>query len=120
MANIGKFRAHESLNVDTAAVWDVQTRIQIDAGGGLSAGVSGDLSSYNQVCIEAEVEVYFRFDTSTGNTIVANNDPTIPATTLTFMKIPKGVGRSEDSIYMHFYSVASTSGANKYVKLVLL
>ena len=61
MANLQKHRAHESLNVDTAAVWDVQTRIQIDASGGLSAGVSGDLSSYNQVCIEADVEVYFRF-----------------------------------------------------------
>ena len=111
MANLQRHRAHESLNVDTAAGWDVQTRLTISS----AAHVTSDISSASQICIESDSEVYFRFDSSSSDTIVANNDPTIPANTLTFLKVPKGVG---DTIYVHFKQVSSA--ASKFLKIVHL
>ena len=111
MANLQKHRAHESLNVDTAAGWDVQTRLTISS----AAHVTSDVSSAYQICIKSESEVYFRFDSSSSDTISATNDPTIPANTLTFLKVPKGIG---NTIYVHFKQVAS-AGA-KYLKIVHL
>ena len=111
MANLQKHRAHESLNIDTAAGWDVQTRLTISSG----AHVTSDVSSASQICIESESEVYIRFDSLSSDTIVAANDPTIPANTLIFLKVPKGVG---DTIYVHFKQVSSVSA--KYLKIVHL
>ena len=116
MANLQKHRAHESLNVDTSAVWDVQARAQVDdASTGVAEAIT-DVSSYNQICIELDIECYIRFDSTATATIVANNDPTVPASTLTFIKIPKGIG---ETVYLHLKGVTATS-ADKWRKLVLL
>ena len=109
MANLQQHRAHESLNVDTAAGWDVQTRLTISS----AAHVTSDVSSAYQICIKSESEVYFRFDSSSSDTISATNDPTIPANTLTFLKVPKGVG---STIYLHVK--ATSSASTKYCRLV--
>ena len=109
MATLQKFRAHESLNVDTAAGWDVQSRLTISS----AAHVTSDVSAANQICIESESEILFRFDSSTSDTIVANNDPTIPANTLVFLKVPRGVG---DTIIFH--AKQATSASTKYLKIV--
>tara|TARA_R100000808_G_C2146767_1_gene154691 strand:+ start:2395 stop:2730 length:336 start_codon:yes stop_codon:yes gene_type:complete len=109
MATLQKFRAHESLNVDTAAGWDVQDRLTISS----AAHVTSDVSAANQICIESESEILFRFDSSTSDTISANNDPTIPANTLVFLKVPRGVG---DTIIFH--AKQATSASAKYLKIV--
>ena len=109
MATLQKFRAHESLNVDTAAGWDVQTALDISD----QAHAYSNVSSANQICIESESEVNFRFDSSTSDTISANDDPTIPANTLIFLKVPKGVG---GTIIFHVKQV--TSAASKSLKIV--
>ena len=56
MANLQQHRAHESLNVDTAASWDVQDRLNISS----AAHVTSDVSSASQICIESESEILFR------------------------------------------------------------
>ena len=46
MANIKKFRAHESLNIETAGDWQVQSAVTVD-----TDGVAVDCTSYHQVHI---------------------------------------------------------------------
>ena len=111
MANLQKHRAHESLNVDTAAGWDVKTRLTISS----QAHVYSDVSSANQVGVHSDSAVKFRFDTLTSDTISANNDLVIPADTLTFIKVPKSVGAT---INVHFKQV--TSAGAKYLRIVHL
>ena len=45
MANLQKHRAHESLNTDTAASWDVNSILTAAVSGGSAASL--DVSSYN-------------------------------------------------------------------------
>jgi hypothetical protein len=111
MANLQKHRSHESLNVDTAATWDVQTRLTISS----AAHVYSDVSNVSQIGVHSDSIVYFRFDSSTSDTISANDDLRIPADTLTFIKVPQGIG---STISIHFKQV--TSVATKYLRIVHL
>ena len=112
MAHLQKHRSHESLNVDTAASWDVQTKLTI----GGAAHAYSDVSSVSQIGVHSDSAVYFRFDSLTSDTISANNDLRIPADTLTFIKVPRGVHKS--SIKVHFKQV--TSAASKFLRIVHL
>jgi len=109
MAQLNKRTSEQSLNIDTSAVWDAQTRLTISA----QAHVTSDVSGVDQIGIYSDSDVKFRFDGSSSDTISANNDLVIPASTLVFMKVPKGVG---DTIYVHFKQVASVG--SKYLALV--
>ena len=109
MANIQMHRAHESLNVDTAAEWNVQTRLTISS----QAHVSSDVSSANQIGIYSDSDVYIRFDSLTSDTIDTDADLVIPAETLAFLNIPKAVG---ETIYVHFKQV--TSASSKSLRIV--
>jgi hypothetical protein len=111
MANLQKHRTHESLNVDTGADWSVQTRLTISS----AAHVYSDVSSVGQIGVHSDSAVYFRFDSLTSDTISANNDLRIPSDTLTFIKVPQGVG---DTINVHFKQV--TSAGTKYLRIVHL
>ena len=44
MANIKKFRAHESLNIESAGDWQVQSAVTVD-----SDGVAVDCTAYHQI-----------------------------------------------------------------------
>ena len=109
MANIQMHRAHESLNVETAAEWDVQTRLTISS----QAHVYSEVSSANQIGIYSDSDVYIRYDSSTSDTISANNDLVVPAETLAFLNVPKAVG---ETIYVHFKQV--TSAGTKYLRII--
>ena len=109
MANIQMHRAHESLNVETAAEWNVQTRLTISS----QAHVSSDVSSANQIGIYSDSDVYIRFDSSTSDTIDTDADLVIPAETLAFLNVPRAVG---ETIYVHFKQV--TSAGTKYLRII--
>ena len=111
MANLQKHRAHESLNVDTSAGWDVQTKLTI----GAAAHAISDVSSASQIGVHSDSAVYFRFDNLTTDTIAALDDLRIPADTLTFIKVPKAVG---STIQVHFKQI--TSVATKFLRIVHL
>ena len=111
MAKLNKYRAFESLNVETAAEWNVQTRLTISS----QAHVSSDISSVSQIGFYSDSDVYIRFDSSSSDTISANNDMIIPGETPVFLNVPKAVG---ETIYVHFKQV--TSAASKYLRLINL
>ena len=113
MANLQKHRAHESLNVDTAASWDVQTRLTIS----LADEQVSNVSSVSQIGVHSDSIVYFRFDTTSGDSMGSGTDDDLrlPADTLTFIKVPKSVGRS---MYVHFKQV--TSAGSSFLRIVHL
>jgi len=109
MANLNKKTEKQSLNIDTTADWSVQTRLTISS----AAAVESNVSAAHQIGVYSDSDVYVRFDTASGDSIVANNDLILPALTLLFLKVPQGLG---DTVYVHFKQV--TSVATKYLRLV--
>jgi len=109
MADIHKFRTNEAVNIEAAANWDVQTRLTISS----QAHVYSNVTGVHQIGVYSDSDVKFRFDAETSDTISANNDLVLPAQTVTFVKIPQGVG---GTIYVHFKQV--TSAGTKYLCLV--
>ena len=111
MANLNMHRAHESLNVETAAEWNVQTRLTISS----QAHVSSEVSSVSQIGFYSDSDVYMRFDSSSSDTINVSNDMIIPGETPVFFNVPKAIG---ETIYVHFKQV--TSAGTKRLRLINL
>ena len=94
MANIKKFRAHESLNIESAGDWQVQGAVTVD-----SDGVAVDCTSYHQVHLLTDKDIYFTFNTTgTDSDISTSNDLYLKGgDTLYSLKIPTGLG---DTLYL--------------------
>lgn len=94
MANLQRFRAHEALNTEYAAVWDVQSAVTAD-----SDGVAVDVSNHHQIHIQTDNDIYFRFNTTgTDSDINTSNDLYVKGgDTIYSFKIPSGLG---DTIYL--------------------
>ena len=108
MANIGKFRAHESLNMDSAADWQIQTVNSI------TTAESYDVSNYHTVHLMSTQDIYFEFTNSstdalaTGNTLYLMGGDTIYS-----LKVPRALG---NSIYLW---IEDKSGSGASVRVVL-
>ena len=55
MANTQKFRAHESLNIESAADWQVQSIVEVD---NLAAGSIINVSNYHMVHLQPAEDIY--------------------------------------------------------------
>ena len=111
MANLNMHRAHESLNVETAAEWNVQTALDISDQG----HVYSEVSSVSQIGFYSDSDVYMRFDSSSSDTISTSGDMIIPGETPVFFNVPKAIG---ETIYVHFKQV--TSAGTKRLRLINL
>lgn len=112
MADLHKFTVQEALNASqgNAGGWTVNARLAI----GSAAHAYQELdASTTQIGIWSDSEVYFRFDTSTSDTIDTGRDLILLPSTLTFINVPKNVG---SSIVVHFKQVSSV--ATKYLRIV--
>jgi hypothetical protein len=107
MANISKFRAHESLNMDSASDWQIQSAVTADAN-----GVAVNVSSYHTIHLQTDKDIYFTFNTTgEDDTMVPANDLGLKGgDTIYSLKIPRGLG---NSIYLIM------EGANATVKIIL-
>jgi len=78
--------------------------------------LSLDVSSSSQVGIYSDLEIYFTFDGDSGTSSISSTDDLlIPKETLTFIKVPRGVG---STIYIHVK--ATSSDSTKYCRIVTL
>ena len=104
MANIGKFRAHESLNTDTAATWELQAGTTDAPVAGAASPISIDVSGYHTLGLTPAAEIYIHFhNTSTATLVIA--DALKLASGLSFIKIPRGLG---DTIYFNYLATHAT------------
>ena len=89
MANLQKHRAHESLNMDSSADWQVQTEVTAD-----TDGVAVNVSSYHTIHLQSDNDFYFRFNTS-GTDSVIDTDADLylmGGDTIYSLKVPSGLG----------------------------
>ena len=108
MANIGKFRAHESLNMDSAADWQIQTVNSI------TTAESYDVSNYHTVHLMSTQDIYFEFtNSSTDALATANTLYLMGGDTIYSLKVPRALG---DSIYLW---IEDKSGSGASVRVVL-
>ena len=111
MANLQKYKSSESLNIQTAADWNVQDRLDISS----AAHAYINITEASQIGFYSDSDIYIRFDSSTSDTISTSRDLIIDGESLVFFNVPRGVG---DTVYVHFKQV--TSASSKYVRLVFL
>ena len=112
MADLQKHRAHESLNTDTAATWELITNVtDANATGGTVLNI--DVSGYHTLGLTPAAEIYIHFhNTSTATLVLA--DALKLASGLSFIKIPRGLG---DTIYFNYLSVAASTTEVRIVKM---
>ena len=103
MAGLQKHRSHESLNTDTAAVWDVIQDVT-DANDTTDGTVLNiDVSGYHTLGLTPAAEIYFHFH-NTSTATLDEDDALKLASGLSFIKIPRGLG---ETIYFNYVSVAT-------------
>tara|TARA_R100000781_G_scaffold105642_1_gene69475 strand:+ start:1383 stop:1712 length:330 start_codon:yes stop_codon:yes gene_type:complete len=108
MAKLQKFRAHESLNMDSAADWQIQTVNSI------TGAESYDVSNYHTVHLMSTQDIYFEFtNSSTDALATANTLYLMGGDTIYSLKVPRALG---DSIYLW---IEDKSGSGASVRVVL-
>tara|TARA_R100001244_G_scaffold55847_1_gene47765 strand:+ start:72 stop:410 length:339 start_codon:yes stop_codon:yes gene_type:complete len=112
MADLQKFRAHESLNTDTAADWLVTSGVT-DAASSSGSALSVDVSEYTTLGLYAAGEIYIRF-TKTSTATITQADDLKLAAGLSFIKIPSALG---DTIYFNYQSTTTTAHDLRIVKM---
>lgn len=110
MAKLGKYSVDEGASVETATEWTVSTVLDIS-----SAAVAEKLlNEHTQyLTLYADLACYYLFDITTGDNNSTANDPVLPATTLTRLKVPRGLGNT-----IYFHVTPTSSSATKGVRLV--
>ncbi len=110
MAKLQKFRAHESLNVETAADWQVQSAVTAD-----SDGVAVNVTSYHTIHLQSDNDFYFTFNTTgTDSDVSVDNDLYLMGgDTIYSLKVPRGLG---DNIYL---IMERKGGSDATVKVIL-
>ena len=112
MANLQKHRAHESLNTDTAAVWDVITDVT-NANATTGAVLNIDVSGYHTLGLTPAAEIYIHFHNT--STVTLDEDDALKlASGLSFIKIPRGLG---DTIYFNYISTSASTVEVRVVKM---
>tara|TARA_R100000656_G_scaffold1666_1_gene3200 strand:+ start:2799 stop:3137 length:339 start_codon:yes stop_codon:yes gene_type:complete len=112
MANLQKHRAHESLNTDTAAVWDVITNVT-DANASGGAVLNIDVSGYHTLGLTPAAEIYIHFHNT--STVTLDEDDALKlASGLSFLKIPKGLGKT---IYFNYVATGASTVEVRVVKM---
>ena len=110
MANLQKYRAHESLNTDSAAGWDVQEEVTVG-----STATSADVSGYNTIHIQTSESIYFMFTTiAHGTTDSVDPDQDlylVGGDTIYSLRIPKALG---NTIYIQ-WEYKTTNSTVRYV-----
>tara|TARA_R100000656_G_scaffold123904_1_gene101010 strand:+ start:1515 stop:1856 length:342 start_codon:yes stop_codon:yes gene_type:complete len=107
MAKLHSLTVQEAINAGgSGGQWTVNTVSTEHTGTGATATVHLDVSGAAQLGIYAAGDIYFRFSADAGEDCVAANDLVIPATTLVFITVPRGLG---NTIYFNHLGVAVTT-----------
>ena len=112
MANLQKHRAHESLNTDSAAVWDVQDTL---ASGTVVDNTADaiNVSGYHTIHLMTDNDIVFSFNGNGSDTLNANNDLYLMGgDTIYSLKIPTGIG---NTVYLLLERKGSSSCTVRYI-----
>ena len=109
MANLQKFRAHESENTQAAGGWSQQTVLDVGA-----TTVTVDVSSYHNIHLQTSQDIYFTFNTTTTDIIASANSLYLKGgDTIYELTVPYGLG--SDTIYLHALRKTSSDSTVRLV-----
>ena len=112
MADLHKRSVQEAVNLSVGGKWTVAS---VATHGGTSNTTTIHYSvdeNTSQIGVYSAVELYFNFTITTTDVTVAN-DMIIPASTLVFMTVPRGLG---DTVYFNHLGKGS-AGAVRIVEI---
>ena len=90
MANMHKYTTVEALNAGVAADWQVQSAASVG-----SSASSVDVSGYHNIHIQTDNDIYFKFTTSSTDSLSTSNDLYIVGgDTIYSFQIPSGLGNT--------------------------
>ena len=107
MSVLQKYTTQEAVNVDTSAVWDVQTVVTTTD----TTTQHVNVSDYHLVIIDATSAIDILFDGKSTTNCNDSNDLKLPLG-VTSMKIPKGIG---NTVYLHWRRDGSTDSTVRMV-----
>ena len=90
MANTQKFRAHESLAIESAGDWQVQSAATVG-----SSASTVRVDGYHTIHLQSDEDFYFTFKTSSTDDLSTSNDLYLMGgDTIYTLKVPKGLGNT--------------------------
>jgi hypothetical protein len=112
MADMQKYRAHESLNVTSAAGWSVQSAATVG-----SSASSVKVSGFHTIHIQIDEDIYFKFTDSTSDSLSTSNDLYLKGgDTIYSIKIANGLAESvHDDVYIQWERKGSSDATVRYV-----
>ena len=111
MSVLQKYTTQEAVNVDTSAVWDVQTVVDTSSGG-IGANTNHvNVSNYHLVLIDATSSIDILFDNNATTNCSDTNDLKLNSG-ITSMKIPKGIG---NTVWLHWRRNGSTDATVRMI-----
>jgi len=118
MANLHKLTVQEALNsTGPGGVWTVNGVSTTGSNADTTNTVHVDVSGASQLGLYASGEVYFSFSSSTEGTngdITTANDLKLPASTLLFITVPRGLG---NTISFNHLSTTTTAHTIRIVEV---
>ena len=108
MANTQKFRAHESLAIESAGDWQTQTPATV---GSSASAVRVD--GYHTIHLQSDEDFYFTFKTSSSDALSTSNDLYLKGgDTIYSLKIPHGLG---DEVHLQWERKGSSDCTIRYI-----
>jgi len=108
MANTQKFRAHESLAIESAGDWQVQTAKSVGA-----SATNVRVDGYHTIHLQADEDFYFTFNTSSTDNLSTSNDLYLKGgDTIYSLKVPHGLG---DEVHILFERKGSSNSTIRYI-----
>ena len=118
MAILSTMESFEALNASTGVggQWNVSTSGTAGSSASNANTIHFEVSiNTAQIGILADTEIYFSFGTATTDINVSNDDDLkLPKGTLTFITIPRGLGKV---IYFNYISTTTTTGNVRIVQI---
>ena len=114
MANLHKLTVQEAMNASgPGGQWTVNGVSTTGSNADVTNTVHVDVSGAGQLGLYSSGEIYFNFSDTTTDVTTAN-DLLLPATTLTFITIPRGLG---STIYFNHLSTSTTAHTVRIVEV---
>jgi len=108
MADIQRYRAHESLNTQTAASWAVQSAATVG-----SSASSVKVTGYHTIHIQTDEDIYFLFSSSSSDSINTSNDLYLMGGDSVYsIRIPNGLGKD---VYIQWERKGGSDATVRYV-----
>jgi hypothetical protein len=114
MADLHKHSVQEALNATVGGVWTVSSADTAGSSADVANTIHKSLNpSTATIGVYSAVEIYFNFTTSEAN-VNDTDDMILPKNTLTFLTVPKGLGRT---VYFNYNSTSTDTGAVRIVEV---